>query len=437
MERYMKTRAIVGVALAGAAILVSCTQDRTSAPMLPTEASFARTAPINYCSFSTITNTAKDYFADRNDEVYGLIAAMNTAYKAGGADGATSAGFDVLARLGVATDAGAVKSPLTAPATGSAFANAVLKCMTVAGFTPGDGEIIPFSSSLGPDGLFAVRSNSQNTAVYSRGRDENGLPLFGAEPTLNTAADPDNSNWPIVSSTGKALIHGWKTAGNTAQLGGEDLSSVSFELKTLPAPLTFNPKIRVGVCSVEDQAARTIHKHTQTSILAPGGLLSFCDGSVASISPNLGSFAYVTRQLSSWFAPKPLFAAPVAFGGGGAGLVGGLSEFGAVEFTPSILWTVPPVERTTLSAQFPTIKVTVTTVQDDGITPLLPYVGWVKLNVVGNQGIFVISGDSVDTDATGLATFNALKILKAGGYTMTAVTGIGTSAPVTFWINGQ
>src|SRR5829696_5489044 len=138
----MKTRAIVGVALAGAAILVSCTQDRTSAPMLPTEATFARTAPINYCSFSTISNTAKEYFADKNDAVYGLIAAMNTAYKAGGAGGASSAGFDVLARLGVATDEGAVKLPLTAPARGSAFANAVLKCMLVDGFVPADGEVI-------------------------------------------------------------------------------------------------------------------------------------------------------------------------------------------------------------------------------------------------------------------------------------------------------
>src|SRR5688572_25550487 len=99
----MKVRALVGAALTGAVVLVSCTQDQTSAPSLsPTEASSARNTPVSFCSFSTISSTARDYFASRTDPVFGLIDAMSSAHRAGGAAAATSAGFNVLARLGAA-----------------------------------------------------------------------------------------------------------------------------------------------------------------------------------------------------------------------------------------------------------------------------------------------------------------------------------------------
>lgn len=439
----MNTRAIVGVALTGAVVLVSCTQDQPSSLSLPTEASLARGGPVSYCSPSNITSTARDYYADRNDEVFGLIDVMSAAYRAGGASGATSAGFDVLARLGTATDAGGsvLKSTATA-AKASAHANAVLKCMIVAGFVPADGQVKDFASALGASGLFAVRSNAQSAAVYARGLDENDAPLFGAEPTTNGTS----SNWPIktsstnvnevVSPSGKALFYGWKTQENTGKLNTEDLSSVAYQLHSLPAGLKFNPKIRVGVCSMEDVNARTVHVHdAQAFILAPGGELSFCPTSVGSISPSLGSFAFATR-LASWFAPKSLIAAPLTRGGGGAGLVDGLSEFGAVEYDAVITWTVPPAARTTLntSPQFsPTITVTVKTALGT------PYLGTVVLQVVGNSGAFTNPplGSSAETNASGIATFPNLYIDKAGGYDLVAVTGIGTSAPVTFWINGQ
>jgi hypothetical protein len=433
----MNTRAILGVALTGAVVLVSCTQDQTSAPSLtPTEASSVRGGTTNYCSISSINTAAKAYFALRNDDVYGLIETMKTAYNAGGATtlATNNAGFAVLARLGVAADAPStlVKSTAT-PEMGSAVANAVLKCMTVAGFEPADGEVIPFAQALGANGLFAVRANDQSTAVYSRAVGENG-PLFGAEPSANS--------WPIKTSTtgsdavspsGKALFYGWKTGESTGELSGEDLSSISFRLHSLPTPLSFNPKIRVGVCSADDPNARTVHVHDlQTFILGPGGALSFCTESVGSISPNLGTFAFATQQLANWLAPKPLFAAPFA-GGGGAGLVDGLSEFGAVEYTPVITWDQAPGNTgVKTSPQFrPIVKLTIKTFNGT------PYLGSVSLNVIGNSGSFNIDGHIEDTDATGVVTFPDLVIDKAGGYTMTAVTGIGTSSPVTFWINGQ
>jgi hypothetical protein len=437
----MNTRVIAGLALTGAAVLASCGQDRDPVASLPTEATFAKGPATNYCSFSTITNSAKDYFALRNDPVYGLIATMNAAYKEGGvaAVATNSAGFDVLGRLGVAADAGSSLVKGT-PAQGSTFANAVLRCMTVTGYDPAAADY-NFALSLGPDGMLGSRSRLQADAVYSRGRDENLAPLFGAEPSAN--------NWPIeydpltavgaaISPSGKALFFGWKTGDATGSIStstttSEDLSSAAFQMHSLPTPLTFDTKIRVGVCTVEQQAARTVHVHgNAAAILAPGGALSFCS-STGSLSPNLGLFAFAKQKVASWFTPQPLFAAPLA-GGGGTGLVGGLSEFGAVNYVPSIVWNQEPTTRTTLTTdpQFtPTVKLTVKTANGT------PYVGLVVLNVVGNSGSFNIDGEEEYTDATGVVTFPDLFIDKAGGYTMTAVTGIGVSTPVTFWINGQ
>jgi hypothetical protein len=441
----MNTRAIAGVALVGAVILVSCAKDQTSAPaLLPTEASFAKPVIVNYCSFSNISNAARNYFASRTDQVYSLIDAMNTAYKAGGtsAKATNSAGFAVLGRLGEAADAKGTAAGLTA-AQGSIFANAVLKCMSVGGYVAGDADYISFAAALSDSGLFAVRDTGQSTAVKSRGLDADGLPMFGAEPTTNGTS----SKWPIqvtASPSGKALFYGAKTKAKTETLANEDLSSLAFELSTLPSPLTFSPKILVGVCSIDALSARTIHRHATapntfaTAILAPGGVLSFCSTTTGAVSPNLSSFAYATQRLANWFSPKPAYAFALR-GGGGAGLVDGLSEFGAVEYTPSILWTAPPNARTTLNAnpQFAPIIVTVTTVKDG--KPNVPYVGTVTLQIVGNSGSFTNPpvGSSTETDANGVATFNNLYIDKAGGYTVTAVTGIGSSAPVTFWINGQ
>jgi hypothetical protein len=307
--------------------------------------------------------------------------------------------------------------------------------MAVAGYSP-EAADVDFVASLDVNGLFAVRSNTQSDAVSSRAVGENG-PLFGAEPPAG--------NWPIKTSTtgsdavspsGKALFYGWKTLSSGETLDKETLASIAFQLHSLPTPLLFDPKIRVGVCSSDDPNARTVHVHDLlTFILGPGQPLSFCTESQGSISPNLGTFAYATQRLANWLAPKPLFAAPFA-GGGGAGLVDGLSEFGAVTYEAAITWTPAPAARTTLTAdpQFPdTIKVTAQTANGT------PYLGTVQLQIVGNSGSFTNppEGSFAETDANGVAAFPDLYIDKAGGYTVTAVTGIGSSAPVTFWINGQ
>src|SRR5262245_45630173 len=98
----MKARAITSVAAACALAMVACTQDLAKSPLTPTQASFSLTPSA--CSFPTIRANAAAYFANAADPVYALINAMDHAGALGPA-ARTSAGFDVLARLGAAADA--------------------------------------------------------------------------------------------------------------------------------------------------------------------------------------------------------------------------------------------------------------------------------------------------------------------------------------------
>ena len=249
----LKTRLIAGLTLTGAAILASCSQDQPSSRLLPTQARFSA-APA--CSFPAIFSAASAYFVQ--DPVYPLYNTFEAAYNSGGAVGATSAGFDLLGRLGVGADLGTpVKGT---PAQGSAFANAVLSCMSVAGYN----AVIDFAPALGPSGLFAVRDGSTSTPVVSR-LVVAGAPSFGAEPS--------SGNWPI---TGKVLFYGVKLS--VANLAKETPAGDVFELTTLPSGLTFNPAIRTGVCDVSDPNAQILHQHTGNPavILPPAGVPSFC-----------------------------------------------------------------------------------------------------------------------------------------------------------------
>ena len=173
----MTRRIIASLAAVGVAILVSCTQDQRPSAFLPTEASPVRTPAVT-CSFSTINQDAKNYFSPSTgsnpDAVFARIDAMQKAYTAGGKTGATSAGFDVLRRLGEAVGTTAA---IGTAVQGSQFANDVLLCMDVNGFTYAAGQ---FTNALNPaTGLFAVRSSSVNDAAavvaYSV--------RYGAEPT--------------------------------------------------------------------------------------------------------------------------------------------------------------------------------------------------------------------------------------------------------------
>jgi hypothetical protein len=423
----MKTRIITSVVLTGAVILASCSQDRSPAISLPTEASLVK-APT--CSFSTASNDAKAYFASSKDPVFGLLDLMATAYKNGNTAGTTSAGFDVLVRLGAAADIGSPTDVKGTPTQGSTFAGDVLLCMGLP--TP-----VGLAQAFAPNGVFTVRDGSSTLAVTSRGSDAYG-PLFGAEPTLGPPPATAPATWPLA---GRTLFYGWPVSA--LKLEGEGVSGKVFELSTLPSGITFAPAIRAGVCFLDNENARILHKHANDAavILKPAGMPGFCPPPPPATLMNSASpFTFAMRTIGSWLAPRPAYAAPAtmfAFGGGGGGLVSGLSEIGPVEFTGVLDFVTPPSNSSvSLHPQFAdTVKVSAKTSAGKNALEGIP----ITLSVVGNNSVIVFpEGNTATTNAQGIAVFPNLYINKAGGYRMTAATGDFTAiATVRFNINGQ
>ena len=421
----MNTRALVGVALTGAVVLVSCTQDQTSAPSLvPAEATFAK-APRATCDFTVLRAAAKEYFADLKDPIYGDIDLMQDAHRAAGggaagAQAATDEGFAVLART-----AANVKNAATisgTPEEGNAYVHEVFKCMVAAGYGP----TVVFTKSLGANGLFDVVSQAVSTPVVARYNVGNS-PAFGAEP--------NGGNWPV---TGPTLFYGWKVDVST--LSNETVQGTVADLNTLPVYSTFPAKFKAGACKVTHPTARALHQHgSDATILAPVQM-SFCIGDddvLGSVSSPMSSFALGLKRAASWFAPRPLYAAamPTFAGGGGAGLVDGLSEIGPVSFTSVVSFSTPP-KRVKLAAQPQDPPIAVLNQTSNG-NPLAGVL--ITLTVIGNSGSFTNPpvGSTATTDEDGIATFSNLVIDKAGGYTITATSPLGGSAQATYNITGN
>ena len=428
----MKARIISSVAAAGVlALVVSCSQDQSRGALAPTEASYVKGPPAPTCSFSTASNDAKAYLSNQKDPIFALLSLQSTAYK-GGAAAATSAGLDVLARLGVARDSGLIKATAT-DSIGSKFVNDVLLCTSLP--TGGD-----FKGALGAHGLFAVRAVGNTAAVLSRFKLDNGNPQYGAEPSTTAGYQFTGS------ATSKALFY---AAPVVTTIGDPTVGTV-FDLKTLPEPLTFSPALRVGVCDMSIADGRIEHVHGQAVILPPNPP-TFCTASLNSLETSGSLLASAARDVMSWLAPRPAYAAVrsfISFQPGG-GLVTGLSEIGPVMVLDSLTIdrvpnasvsdTAKALDNDSTTSQFsPVVRVRALTKSG---TPIVQVS--IKLTVIGNKGSFAASGDSTTTDSQGYARFPNLAINKAGGYTISAtIPAAENVAPYTvtsnlFNINGQ
>ena len=254
------------------------------------------------------------------------------------------------------------------------------------------------------------------------GKPVTGAPLYGAEPT--------GTAWPLAQKT---LFYGHLETDATT-LADEAPSGAVFDLKTLPADLTFAPEIRAGVCDVADETARILHLHgTTATVLPPAGIPTFCT-TQPPLTASRSGFRSMMEVAAGWFTPQPLFAMPLRLGGGG--LVSGLSEIGPVTYTSVVSFTTPPKNsKLSASPQFKDV-VTVTDTTANG-NPLKGV--QITLEVVGNSGSFTNPplGSTAITNAFGIAVFPDLYIDKAGGYTVTAKSEVGGSATATFNISGR
>jgi hypothetical protein len=432
----MKTRALATVAVASFIVLASCMQDTASSPLAPTQASFAKAS--SPCPLWSVTvNDGKTYFANSKDAVFAVLDTMKTAY-ATSAAAATPVGFRVLTQLAQAANAGSSRVKGDA-IQGSTFANDVLGCMTVTGYT----APIDFSGALGQTGVFAVRSDSRLAAAVSRSIDPTTGPLFGAEPGQ---ADGWYARLAGAAYADAFLFYGSKLP-DTSTFNNEATSGVTFDLSTLPAPLSFMKitgvdtvaTLRAGVCDMLSANAQILHEHDGAAILPQASEPAFC---ALDATPSIGfsnsrypMLAFAAKRVMSWFMPQPLMA---GFGGGSA-LLSGLSHAGPVTFivdanTGLTFSTQPGRSKLTASPQFnPPIAVQVLSTNG---TPL----GRVKvaLTVAGNVGSFTPPADSVRfTNTLGIASFPNFYLDKAGGYTITATTPYGSKVSNLFNISGK
>ena len=417
----MNTRVIVGVALTGAVVLASCTQDQPSAPSLPTEATFAK-APRATCDFTVMRAAAKEYFADLKDPVYGEIDLMQEAYRLGGRSAATDEGFAVLAQT--ATNVKNAASIQGTPEEGNLYLHEVFKCMEVAGYNSN----VSFTLSLGDYGLFDVidQTAANARAVVARYNVGNS-PAFGAEP--------NGGNWPV---SGPTLFYGWKV--DVSQLSNETVQGTVADLNTLPVYSSFAAKFKAGACKVTYPTARALHQHGQDATILAPVQMSFCIGDddvLGSASGPMSSLALGLKRAASWLAPRPLYAAamPTAFGGGGAGLVDGLSEIGPVSFSEVVSFSTPPKTiKLSRQPQDPPIAVIDTTSNGNPLAGVE-----ITLSVIGNSGSYSYPPGSniAVTNELGIATFPNFVIDKSGGYTITATSSIGGTAQATYNITGN
>jgi hypothetical protein len=410
----MKARIITSVAAAGALAIGGCSQDLTPTPAVPTQSSFsAAPAPLT-CDFTAMRNNAAAYLTSPGP-VNELITAMSRATGAN----VNARGFDILTAIAAAANAGPPTTKGTT-ADGSNLANATLACMVVTGYT----APIDFSAALG-GGIFEVRDGNGSSPVKSHLLDA-GFPAFGAEPSTG--------NWPLG---GRTLFYGSLLTGGT--LAGETAAGDVFELSTLPSGLTFNPEIKAGVCTIDDPNARILHLHATDPgvILPPTTALSFCAAAPTTMRGGSSLFAMAVNRIGSLFVPASAQAATSAFrvGGGGTGLVGGLSKIGPVTYTSTMAWVVKP--GNTSRSKSPQQFVPTVTVQNASSNGNALQGATITLVVTTNKGSFNITGNVATTNSSGIAVFPNLKIDKPGGYTMTAVSELGGTTSTFFNIDGH
>jgi hypothetical protein len=430
----MSTRVLTSVAVAGVLVLASCMQDNnTPSTLAPTEAS--RAVVPGTCSantFTVITSDAKAYFSSTKDPVFAKIDAMSSAWKAGGATGATASGFAILRQVGIAIGTTRVKGDST---QGNKLVNDVFTCMSVNGYS----YPTSFVGALGLDGLFSVRNGSALDAQFAVvSRSTEGTPAL---PTTipKYGAERSNTSLPWHASAGEMLFYGRLVA--TSAVTGEANAGNAFELSTLPSGLDFsaNP-IKAGVCTIAG-GGKILKDHDGVAtdfapaILPNSGQPGFCTNPPAVLLTQGPSFGDVMHRVASLFSPQPLYA----FGVGGSALVRDLSFFGAVTYTDSLEFVnpVPDGNVSNVDAQFtPVVQVRAFTKATH--TPLIGVS--IQLDVVGNKGSYI---DPHSVAATvgpdGIATFSGYYLNKAGGYTITA-TSQETFTKTTsnlFNINGQ
>jgi hypothetical protein len=406
------------LAVVSIAALAACGETPTSSRN-PQVARAATTPLTLTCDINGLKSNARAYASSKQDPLYTIIGDLQQLVKRGPTEAGTDKAFDGLARLAAMRGTSAQLST----ATGTAF-NALtlgfLGCMEsyISSNVPGDFSV---AGALNPGWMYEVRGKASDaaTGAYERGES----PYWAAEA-------PQGWSVAATSQAKRFLIYGYRL---TDFLTTDPSVGSAFEIATIPTiasgKLALGSQLTIGQCEVELSNTLRV-QHVQT-ILPELGLACATPPAFATLSLPSGANGFSGLRLAQRaldiFAPRPLEAAMIIGSVGGGRSV--LSPFAVIDMQSVRFAFVHGIADGSISKPLADTsgdpaQVRVTTLNG---TPL-PGAS-VTLSIYGNSSSIAFFQDgsaaasttvSRTTDANGVATFDNVRLTKAGGYTLVA-----------------
>jgi hypothetical protein len=421
---------------------------------------------------------AQDFFASGRDPVFKLISDMqaadnnkahlNPADRLAAID---AAAWQILKQ--VATERLTSAQGGTA-AQGATFVNYVLGCTDIG--VPDD--FTTHAALILNSGIFEIRGGSSDNTYPALAfvKAEVGGARALATPRWGVQKGSANSWIPVTTPATPPysyLVYGYPFKGasvtgvgaaaeiNTNEVAPTGGRYNAFELGTVPDLKEQNVGLRVGLCvNAVVTGSSDVSLLFHSSEIQNNSSPSFCDPLVDPTTlvslPSRNWYANFAQRVTSVFRPTTLFAQEEE-GRFLGGLPSGWSPFHSGSFTPAnvaLIFTSPINTDGTIQDGFTTKARTFKVRVRNGTTadsPAAPAGVTVTLSIAGNNGspaLFLWNNVSsrtitTSTDASGDATFVDVKIIKAGGYLITASGSLGglaatqSTTPPMFWIKNK
>jgi hypothetical protein len=426
------------LAAASVAALAACGETPTSSRN-PAVAR-ATTTPLTLtCDINGLKSNARAYAASNQDPLYTIIGELQQLVKKGPNEAGTDKAFDGLARLAAMRGTTAQLTTATGT-TFDALTRGFLGCMEsyVSANVPGDFSV---AGALSPGWMYEVRGKASDAAggVYERGES----PYWAAEAPQGWAA-------ASTSIAKRFLVYGYRL---TDFLTTDPTVGSAFEVSTIPTiasgKLTLGSPLTIGECEVELTSTLRV-QHEQT-ILKEEELSCDTPPAFATLSTPSGARGFsplrIAQRALDIFTPRTLQATMIIGSVGGGRSV--LSPFAVIDMQSVRLAFVDTIVNGTISNPLAAksggpVQVRVSTQNGSPLPDAA-----VTLSIAGNSSSIAFFQDGSaaasgtvtrTTNANGVATFDNVKLTKAGGYTLVATgsfDGVGGTSVLSNLFNIQ
>jgi hypothetical protein len=387
----------------GVLLLASCSGETTRPEDARPNLTVGSTGPLA-CHFPSLKQAARDYFASTNDPIFLTIEEVQILQATGSPAAVNEKVFDALSRLADVRFTSAQKSGSTG-VEGDLVARGLLGC-AAPDFVAALPTDISFVAALNGGGLFEVRGNDAfdppTLPVYSKGGSE-----------IWTALPQGTNTWG-QSASSRHLLYGTPTS---LASNDEQVSAQAFEFTTVPVGVTYSPAILRGVCDIVGETFR-IQRNQSLLPVAP----IFCPTTISlrELRNSPPVFLAFAERLGGLF--RPARAEATMLGAGMAGLSSEFSPHVLVDLKEVVIAFVSQPQNGFVNQPIPgdgpsgVVEVQVTSLAG---TPL-PGVSVTLVDWKNRGTNVVLSNATAVTDDGGIASFPALSVNKAGGYTLLA-----------------